>query len=106
MHEAPHEPWTVASLAHAAGLSRSAFALRFKELTGMTPLDYLTAWRMQKAQKLIVSETSINLAEIAGMVGYQSESAFSKAFKRETGKAPGLFRRGQSTPGLQPELTH
>ncbi len=92
MHENPETPWTVASLAALAGMSRSAFALRFRELTNTTPLDYLTAWRIHKAEKLI-SDGTMSLAEIAAVVGYQSESAFSKAFKREMGLAPGVFRR-------------
>jgi AraC family transcriptional regulator, alkane utilization regulator len=91
MHESPEAPWTVASLAEASGMSRSAFASRFKELTNTSPLDYLTIWRMQKAEKLI-SDGGISLAEVSAIVGYQSEAAFSKAFKREIGVPPGMFK--------------
>jgi AraC-like DNA-binding protein len=92
MHENPGTDWTVLALADKVGMSRSAFALRFKELTNNTPLEYLTSWRMHKAEKLIGDGTA-SLAEIAATVGYQSESAFCKAFKREKGAAPGVFRR-------------
>jgi AraC family transcriptional regulator, alkane utilization regulator len=92
MHETPSAPWTVADLAIQVGMSRSAFALKFKELTNTTPLDYLTSWRMQKAARLI-AEGDTNLAEIANLVGYQSEAAFSKAFKREKGMVPSAMRQ-------------
>ncbi|MDR3612142.1 MAG: AraC family transcriptional regulator [Candidatus Obscuribacterales bacterium] len=92
IHEKPQAPWTVSSLAEAANLSRSSFAVKFAALTGKTPLEYVTSWRMNKAQQLL-KEGSQNLAKIAVDVGYQSEAAFSKAFRRETGLAPGSFRR-------------
>ena len=94
MHTSPGFHWTVASLAEKIGMSRSAFALRFKEMTNTTPLEYLTSWRMHKAEQLITNGTS-GLAEIATAVGYESESAFSKAFKREKGTAPGVYRRAK-----------
>jgi AraC-like DNA-binding protein len=92
IHEKPQAPWTVSTLADAANLSRSSFAVKFAALTGKTPLEYVTAWRMNKAQQLL-KEGNQNLAGIAGEVGYQSEAAFSKAFRRETGLAPGSFRK-------------
>ena len=92
IHENPQAPWTVASLADAVSMSRSSFAARFHELIDESPLSYVTSWRMQKAQELIRSGAD-NLAEIATLIGYQSEAAFRKAFKRETGSAPGVFKR-------------
>jgi transcriptional regulator GlxA family with amidase domain len=79
-------------LARKIGLSRSAFAARFSALVGETPLRYLTALRMQKAQELL-QDGELSMAAIAGEVGYESEPAFSKAFKKAVGKAPGSYRR-------------
>jgi AraC-like DNA-binding protein len=87
----PEEPWTVASLAKNANLSRAAFARRFTELTGRPPLAYLTWWRMTIAARLLTS-SDVPLQAIAGRVGYSSEYAFSKAFKRELGLAPSRYR--------------
>ena len=92
MHERVENPWTVETLAGAAGMSRSAFALRFKELLGETPLEYLTNWRMYKASGLL-QENGGKLFEVAKSVGYDSDAAFSKAFKRVLGMAPKEYRR-------------
>lgn len=92
IHASVSSPWTVESLADAAGMSRSAFALRFKELLGQTPLDYVTDWRMQKAIQLL-QERDQKLVEVAQSVGYESDAAFSKAFKRVVGVAPGEYRQ-------------
>jgi AraC-like DNA-binding protein len=92
MHERVENPWTVETLADAAGMSRSAFALRFKELLGETPVEYLTNWRMYKASGLLQDDDK-KLFEIAKSVGYQSDAAFSKAFKRVLGVAPREYRR-------------
>ena len=87
-------PWTVESLAEAAGMSRSAFAARFKELLGQTPMEYVTEWRMQKAMQLL-EERDKKLIDVARSVGYESDAAFSKAFKRVVGANPGQYlRRG------------
>jgi AraC-like DNA-binding protein len=91
-------PWTVESLAEAAGLSRSAFAARFKELLGQTPLEYVTEWRMQKAIQLLERRDK-KLPEVARLVGYESDAAFSKAFKRVVGANPSEYlRRGLKDP--------
>ena len=84
--------WTVDALAKAAGMSRSAFAQRFRQKVGQAPLDYLTRWRMFRAGHLL-RHTDKPLVEVAGSVGYESEAAFNKAFKRCTGAAPGAYRR-------------
>jgi AraC-like DNA-binding protein len=92
IHENPNQAWTVATLAHSVNMSRSAFAAKFKEMTEVTPMEYVTSWRMHKAQSLL-KEGEGSLSEIALQIGYQSEAAFSKAFKRETGRAPGFYRK-------------
>jgi transcriptional regulator GlxA family with amidase domain len=89
----PEHRWTVESLAKLAGLSRAAFARRFVRSTGAPPLEYLTDLRMQLAAARL-RETDEPLVAIAISVGYVSEFAFAKAFKRRFGRAPGLFRRG------------
>lgn len=92
IHENFQKPWTVATLATTAGMSRSAFAARFKEVVGEAPLEYLTRWRMRKASQLLRQENH-KLAEVAVLVGYDSEGAFSNAFKRVLGVSPGAYRR-------------
>jgi AraC-like DNA-binding protein len=88
----PAEPWTVAALAKAAGLSRAAFARRFLAEVGAPPLHHLAELRMQLAARLL-AEGEASLASIAAEVGYESEFAFGRAFKRHTGEAPGAYRR-------------
>jgi len=92
MHEKIEQPWTVAELASTAGMSRSAFALRFKEVVGETPLDYLTRWRVYRAAVLL-REGDKKLTEIANAVGYDSHGSFNKTFKRIVGVTPGEYRR-------------
>jgi len=94
IHEDVNKPWTVESLAGAAGMSRSAFAQRFKELLGQTPLDYVTEWRMQKAIQLL-QKGDTKLLEIAQSVGYETNTAFSKAFKRVVGMPPVRYSRAR-----------
>ena len=94
IHDSVKTPWTVESLAEAAGMSRSAFAARFKELLGQTPLEYVTEWRMQKAMQLL-QQRDKKLIDVARSVGYESDAAFSKAFKRVVGANPGEYiKRG------------
>jgi AraC-like DNA-binding protein len=90
MHDSVNAPWTVESLAEAAGMSRSAFAVRFKELLGQTPLEYVTEWRMQKAMQLL-QQRDKKLQDVARSVGYESDAAFSKAFKRVVGANPSEY---------------
>jgi AraC-like DNA-binding protein len=91
-HAAVDRPWTVKSLASAAGMSRSAFALRFKQLLGQSPLEYVTEWRMQKAIQLL-GDANRKLADIAQQIGYDSDAAFNKAFKRVVGNTPREYVR-------------
>lgn len=91
MHRAPERAWTVASLAAAVGMSRSSFAARFTELVGTPALRYLTEWRLHCA-RLALTQTDEPLYALATRFGYASEAAFSRAFSRELGMAPGRFR--------------
>jgi len=91
MHRAPERDWSIASLAREVGMSRSAFSARFTELVGAPSMLYLTEWRMQLARQQL-QQTTDPLSQIAGSVGYQSEAAFCRAFKRTFGAPPGSFR--------------
>jgi AraC-like DNA-binding protein len=94
IHNRVNAPWTVESLAESAGMSRSAFAARFKQLLGQTPLEYVTEWRMQKAIQLL-QQRDKKLIDVARLVGYESDAAFSKAFKRVVGANTGEYiKRG------------
>ena len=95
MHREPARRWTVQSLAECAGMSRSSFALRFKSLVGSAPLDYLTRWRMLLAGDRLV-HSSDPISAIALSLGYESESAFSTAFKRITGCAPRTYAQREA----------
>jgi len=91
IHREPQRRWTVESLADEVGLSRAAFARRFTTLVGMPPLGYATHWRLElAARRLRTSDEP--LAKIAASIGYESEFAFSRAFKRAVGTSPGSFR--------------
>ncbi|MBT2510328.1 AraC family transcriptional regulator [Streptomyces sp. ISL-98] len=92
IHEAPSATWTVEALADRGGLSRAAFARRFTTLVGEPPMAYLTRWRMTTAARLL-RESDAPLTTVASRTGYGSEFAFAKAFKREYGTAPGVYRR-------------
>jgi AraC-like DNA-binding protein len=99
IHDSVNAPWTVESLAEAAGMSRSAFAARFKALLGQAPLEYVTEWRMQKAMQLL-EQRDKKLIDVARSVGYESDAAFSKAFKRVVGASPGEYlKRGLGDQG-------
>jgi len=93
----PSRRWTVAALAKIAGLSRAAFAARFRADTGATPLAYVTRLRVDLAASRLV-EGSEPLAVVARAVGYASEFAFAKVFKRVVGVPPGAFRRSRAAP--------
>jgi transcriptional regulator GlxA family with amidase domain len=92
LHRDIARPWNVDDLSREVGLSRSALADRFINLIGMPPMHYVASWRMQvAAQKL--RNTSASLAQVADLVGYDSEAAFSRAFKKAFGTAPATWRR-------------
>ncbi|MEC3913678.1 AraC family transcriptional regulator [Nocardia sp. CDC160] len=99
MHAAPERAWTVPELSALAGVSRATLARRFLATVGEPPLSYLTRWRMLTAARLL-RDTDLPLAGVARKVGYQSEFAFAKAFKREYGRAPGQYRRADEQPAV------
>ncbi|HJV50064.1 MAG TPA: AraC family transcriptional regulator [Noviherbaspirillum sp.] len=113
LHARPAHPWTVEELAAQAGLSRSALAERFQRLLGEPPLRYLTRWRLALAARQL-RETQEPLIRIAERVGYESEAAFNRAFRREFGMPPAAWRRlrreavdaqpAQPRPGRSPAL--
>ncbi len=92
LHGRPAEDWTLEALAKEAAVSRSVLAERFAHLVGCPPLKYLARWRMQIAARMLRNGAPV--AKVAGAVGYASEAAFSRAFKRETGVAPAAWRSG------------
>lgn len=94
LHDRPAHPWTLEELAGQVGMSRSALAERFAHFVGVPPMQYLAQWRVQLAATLL-SSTAMGLAEMAGQVGYGSEAALSRAFKRWVGVAPALWRQGK-----------
>lgn len=113
IHREPERDWTVASLAREAGMSRSAFSARFTQLVGETALRYLTQWRMRLARTRL-RETSEPISVISERVGYESEAAFCRAYKRMFGAPPGSARRsvtpelaanqrGEPQPAAQPD---
>ena len=92
IHRTPAHDWTVECLAKIAGMSRSAFSARFTNLVGTPAMQYLTIWRMHLARAKLL-ETSQSIAAIADDLGYQSEPAFNRAFKRIFNEPPGQVRR-------------
>lgn len=104
MHGRPADPWTLDGLAREVGMSRSGFAERFTSYVRIPPMQYLSRWRLQLAAHMLESG-SLSVAQVASRVGYQSEPAFNRAFKRQVGEAPGAWRRGhgrQPVPGGDP----
>ncbi|MGV7207137.1 AraC family transcriptional regulator [Oxalobacteraceae bacterium A2-2] len=100
MHAEPARRWTLAALARQAGMSRSSFAVKFKETVGSSPMDYLTRWRMLLAGDKL-SNTSLPISAIAASLGYESDSAFSTAFKRIMGCPPRAYSRGMPLAGAE-----
>lgn len=93
LHGAPATPWTLESLARSVGVSRSVLADRFSEIVGQPPMHYLAMWRMQLASRLLLEGGAV--AEVATAIGYDSEAAFSRAFKKLVGEAPATWRRAR-----------
>ncbi len=95
LHASPERAWTVPALAHQAAVSRSLLDQRFRTVLGLSPIRYLTEWRMHVATELLAS-SDLGVAQIARRVGYDSQEAFSRAFKRRTGSAPTAWRSSRS----------
>jgi len=104
LHDRPAHPWDLEQLASATAVSRSALAERFTHFVGVPPMQYLAEWRMQLGAGLLQS-TSLGLASIAARVGYGSEAAFSRAFKRLVGIAPAPWREGKREGAPEGPLT-
>ena len=98
LHERPAHDWTIDDLGRRVGLSRSALHERFVQYIGVPPMQYLAQWRMQAAARLLL-ETRATVSAIALDVGYDSEAAFARAFKRLVGKPPGAWRREREPAG-------
>src|SRR3974390_1796187 len=99
MHRDPAHPWTIASMADEAGMSRSVLAERFRYYLDQTPMAYLTSWRLQLGAQML-SSTNYSVAQIAAEVGYESEAAFNRAFKRAFELPPARFRnQSRTAPG-------
>ena len=96
VHRTPESKWTLENLAHEIGMSRTSFANRFRELVGDTPMQYITDLRLQKSRELLTT-TRLPISGVCELVGYGSEAAFIRAFKRSFNLSPGTFRR-QSSP--------
>src|SRR5690606_7259061 len=92
IHDEPTANWTIETLGRKAAMGRTAFATRFREVVGQTPLEYITAWRMQLGKRLL-RETRLSLEQIASRVGYESSASFSRVFTRQVGERPGAYRR-------------
>ncbi|MFL1379709.1 AraC family transcriptional regulator [Nocardiopsis protaetiae] len=97
VHSDPAHPWTVAELGERAGLSRAAFAKRFTAMVGLSPLAYVTWWRLTTAGRML-QESDAPISSVAARVGYSSQFAFANAFKREFGLSPGRYRSGIPNP--------
>ncbi len=91
-HKTPANSWTVETLAQAAGMSRTGFAVQFQKTMDMTPIDYVTKWRMEIAKKVLLTNGS-SLTDAAESAGYASDSAFARTFKKESGMSPAEFRK-------------
>jgi AraC-like DNA-binding protein len=103
LHERPTQAWSLEALAKEVGVSRSILAARFSHFVGIAPMQYLAQWRIQLAASLLRTSTS-SLAQIAESVGYGSEAALSKAFKRLVGVAPAPYRQGARSADGAPNL--
>lgn len=91
LHERPAHPWTLNEIASRTGMSRAALAARFSRLVGHAPMQYLTLWRMQIAARLL-ADSAMKVAAVGREIGYESEAAFSRAFKKTVGVSPAAWR--------------
>jgi AraC-like DNA-binding protein len=104
IHGRPAQPWTLETLAHEAGMSRSVFAERFAHCVGISPMNYLGRWRMQLAARRL-ELPGATVAQIAAEVGYESEAAFNRSFKKYVGVPPGAWRKSR-LPSVKADFAH
>ena len=100
MHGHPDRAWHLEELARSCAMSRTSFALHFRNVAGVAPLTYLAEWRMRLAERALREEKT-PVASVARSLGYTSESAFSNAFKRIIGISPTAYRTSLNVPGMQ-----
>jgi AraC-like DNA-binding protein len=103
MHQRPAHPWTLVDLAKESGISRSVLAERFRQFLNQPPMAYLTRWRLQLGARTLLS-TSQSVAQVAAGVGYESEAAFNRAFKRAFGVPPARFRKQSKRAAAPPPV--
>src|SRR5262249_42610229 len=101
IHGRPAQQWTLETLAHEAALSRSVFAERFAHCVGLSPMNYLGRWRMQLAARRL-EIPGVSIPQIAAEVGYESEAAFNRSFKKYVGVPPGAWRKTRIPSGGLP----
>jgi len=104
MHNDPGRRWTLQLLAECAGMSRTVFTIKFKETVGQSPMEYLTRWRMLLAGERLTN-SSASIAVVAHTLGYESESAFSTAFKRVMGSSPRQYGGEGKSDGFERSQT-
>lgn len=104
LHAQPARAWTIADLGREAGLSRTVLAERFTDMLGIPPMTYLAKWRMQRAAALLATG-STSVGRVAAEVGYDSEAAFSRAFKRSAGRSPGQWRKAAGKVIMSSKVT-
>ena len=100
LHRHPSRRWTLELLARDVGASRSTLAERFAHYLHEPPMAYLARWRLQQGARLLTT-TQHSVLEVAGRVGYESEAAFNRAFRRDYGQPPGRFRRAAGRPSIE-----
>lgn len=105
LHQRPHHAWTIAELGEAVGLSRSVLVERFSRYLGEPPMAYLTGWRLRLSAEALTT-TSKAVGDIGADVGYESEAAFNRAFKRAFGLPPATFRREQRAAAQRRPVSH
>ena len=96
IHKEPQKKWTLENLSQVAGMSRTKFSKYFKEISGLTPMEYLTNWRIEQAKDLLLT-TGLSTTEISDLIGYEANEYFQKIFKKSVGTTPSKYRKSSSS---------